>query len=261
MEYLGSQDWDLPKPVIIMGLKDGTLESLVEQGCSVPIEDLSSIVCHHMLKATDFLSAAELIHRDLKPANILYVTRQGQYHFQLGDLGFCHRENLAITYAGSPLYMAPEMIDGGKQTHKVDVWSLFVTMLWTLDVQGYRRTSATFRSLGEARDTVLRLASSEIMFQIREMAKINPEERASAAQMLVKCFNGAGLTTPRHLVPPMRKRGGIVTSLPSRDNMTRVPQAQLRQPYAPVPKKHLGQAKAARTLRKFRIPGGFSDYE
>jgi hypothetical protein len=35
------------------------------------------------------------------------------------------------------------------------------------------------------------------------MAIVNPEERASTAQMLVKYFDGAGLSTPRNQVPAL----------------------------------------------------------
>jgi hypothetical protein len=39
--------------------------------------------------------------------------------------------------------------------------------------------------------------------KIREMEIVNPEERASAAQMLVKYYNGIGLSTPRNQVPAL----------------------------------------------------------
>ncbi|KAI1076885.1 kinase-like domain-containing protein [Whalleya microplaca] len=74
-----------------------------------------------MLKAIDFLGANGLIHRDLKPENILYTSRQGQYHFQLGDLGFCNHANLAATVGGTQLFAAPEIYYRQKQTHKIDV--------------------------------------------------------------------------------------------------------------------------------------------
>ena len=41
------------------------------------------------------------------------------------------------------------------------------------------------------------------MSRIQEMAIVNPERRASAAQMLVKCYNGVGLSTPRNQVPAL----------------------------------------------------------
>jgi serine/threonine protein kinase len=186
-----------------MGLKQGTLESLVESGISIPIVELGGAVFHQMLQAIDCLAMEGIIHRDVKPENILYVSRLGQHHFQLGDFGFCNHASIAATFAGSPLYMAPEMFQKGKQTHKVDVWSLFVTMLWTLDVGGFRMRSDAFRSVDDAQKAVLLAASTADVSNIQEMARANPDERASAAQMLVKCFNGTGLTTPRHRVTPL----------------------------------------------------------
>ncbi|KAJ8127106.1 hypothetical protein O1611_g6530 [Lasiodiplodia mahajangana] len=38
------------------------------------------------------------------------------------------------------------------------------------------------------------------------MAKVDPEERASAAQMLVKLYDGNGLSTPREQVRPLFTR-------------------------------------------------------
>lgn len=115
--------------------KRGSSSKMPRPPSSRPITDLAHTVLHHMLQAIDCLAIGGIIHRDVKPENILYVSHQGQYHFQLGDFGFSHRAVFAATFAGSPLYMAPEMFRGGKQTHKVDVWSLYVTMLWTLDVE------------------------------------------------------------------------------------------------------------------------------
>jgi serine/threonine protein kinase len=66
----------------------------------------------------------------VKPENILYVSQpNGQYQFQLGDFGLCNRTVSAETYTGSPVYMASEMYLNGSQTSKLDIWSLFVTML------------------------------------------------------------------------------------------------------------------------------------
>ncbi len=99
--------------------------------------------------------------------------------------------------------MAPEVFQGGDQTHKVDVWSLFVTMLWTLEGE-FRQESNWFKNIVEVQRAVLAAASNvDSVLEFREMAIINPEERASAAQMLVKNFDGKGLSTPRNRVPAL----------------------------------------------------------
>ena len=105
-----------------MGLKEGTLESLVESRSCPPIADS---VFHHMLQALDCLASMGIVHRDVKPENILYISQPGdQYQFQLGDFGLCNRAISATTTIGSPIYMAPEMFRKGDQTHKVDIWLL-----------------------------------------------------------------------------------------------------------------------------------------
>jgi len=185
-----------------MELNAGTLESLIESGGPLVAES----VFHQMLQALDCLAMNDIIHRDVKPENILYVSLpDNQCQFQLGDFGLCNRAINAFTYAGTPIYMAPEILfQKGEQTHKVDVWSLFVTMLWTLDIGGFRQRSQNFKSPSEVHESVLFAASNEAAIsKIREMAIVKPEERASAAQMLVKCFNGVGLSTPQNQIPAL----------------------------------------------------------
>jgi serine/threonine protein kinase len=155
-----------------------------------------------MLQALDCIAWKGIVHRDVKPENILYISQgDGQYQFQLGDFGLGNRIIDAVTFAGTYLYMPPEILKEGNQTHKVDVWSLFVTILWILDAGEFRQRSNKFKTIAEVQRTVLSAASNVgTVSKIREMAIVNPEERASAAQMLVKHFDGAGLSTPRNQV-------------------------------------------------------------
>ncbi|KAI0433083.1 kinase-like protein [Xylaria sp. FL1042] len=205
VDYIGSEDWDGLEPKIFMGLKEGTLYSLIKGESFTSLDDLSLSVFNHMLQALDYLASKGMVHRDLKPENILYVVdKDGQYNFQLGDFGFSNYANMAATYVGSPLYMAPELGSGGEQTHKLDVWSLYVTMLWTLDTCGFREKSKHFKGPKAAQDTILRIAAEEAtVCRISPMARINPKERASAAQMLLDYFEGVGLSTPRTAIPPL----------------------------------------------------------
>ncbi|PGH29545.1 serine/threonine protein kinase [[Emmonsia] crescens] len=198
IDYIASQGWGEPKVEIFMGLKEGSLESLCLSGTTFNAETLFS----HMLQALDHLAFRKIIHRDVKPENILYVTRPDGHQFQLGDFGVCNSTVSAKTRIGTPIYMAPEVASGGQQTPKADVWSLFVTMVWTLDCQGFREKSENFVSSADIYSMVTSVAATdEKLSGIRKMAVCEPENRASAAEMLIEYFLGDGLSTSVNTAP------------------------------------------------------------
>jgi len=60
-----------------MGLKEGTLESLIMNRSGLSV---ATLVFDDMLQAIDCLASKNIIHRDVKPENILYTTLpDGQY--------------------------------------------------------------------------------------------------------------------------------------------------------------------------------------
>lgn len=184
-----------------MGLKEGTLASLLRGRHSIEIAESAF---HHIFQALDCLAINGIVHRDVKPENILYVSGLGsKYEFQLGDFGLSNLAVCASSSVGSPLYMAPEIRLGKEQTHKVDIWSLFITMMWALDIGRFRERCGKL-TLQDIYNMVHDAASTnKHILVIGEMANMNPEGRPSAAQMLVKCFDGLGMSTPRNEVPPL----------------------------------------------------------
>ena len=144
----------------------------------------------------------------------------------------------AATFAGSRMYMAPEMFRRGGQTSKLDVWSLFVTMLWTLDVRGFRQKSNQFKSVEDAQEAALHVAANvDTVSRIKEIVVVNPKKRASAAQMLVKHYNGVGLSSPRNQLPALINSpvATTVTRIPGPPTLaTRIPQAKPRCQVHPV---------------------------
>jgi serine/threonine protein kinase len=81
-----------------------------------------------LMNAFRSLSANNILHRDIKPDNILIKSG----HLKLADFGFCKRmispDDLTQTVLGSPVYMAPEVLNGDLYNSKADIWSLGVVL-------------------------------------------------------------------------------------------------------------------------------------
>jgi serine/threonine-protein kinase ULK/ATG1 len=68
------------------------------------------------------------LHRDIKPNNIFFKSG----HLKLADFGFCKKlrssDDFTHTSLGSPLYMAPEIMNGDVYGSKADVWSCGIVL-------------------------------------------------------------------------------------------------------------------------------------
>ena len=69
-----------------------------------------------------------VLQRDLKPQNLLLSTNEaGEKLLKIADFGFARSlqpQGLAETLCGSPLYMAPEILQFHKYDAKADLWSV-----------------------------------------------------------------------------------------------------------------------------------------
>ena len=110
-------------PFLIMEYVDGEdLQSLLHRIGHFPRDrgiDLARQICGGLSAAHEF----DILHRDLKPANIM-VDAKG--HARIMDFGLATlgQPDAKDMRAGTPAYMAPEQLDGGKLTVKSDIYSL-----------------------------------------------------------------------------------------------------------------------------------------
>ena len=81
------------------------------------------IMCE-LLDALDFAHEAGVIHRDVKPANVML---DSQRRVKLADFGVARiqdsERSAAGTMVGTPAFMSPEQISGGKIDRRTDVFS------------------------------------------------------------------------------------------------------------------------------------------
>ena len=69
-----------------------------------------------------------IIHRDLKPENLLYCNDEEMSAIKITDFGLARfvQNEMATTAAGTPNYVAPEIIAGNGYNKEVDYWSIGV---------------------------------------------------------------------------------------------------------------------------------------
>ncbi|XP_021300904.1 serine/threonine-protein kinase ATG1t [Herrania umbratica] len=103
--------------------------------------DLASYIRHHgrvqeqiarrfmqqLGAGLEVLQSLHIIHRDLKPENILLSGSKDDLVLKIADFGLSRCVDpgkYAETVCGSPLYMAPEVLQFQRYDEKVDMWSL-----------------------------------------------------------------------------------------------------------------------------------------
>ncbi|MBI3183856.1 MAG: serine/threonine protein kinase [Myxococcales bacterium] len=114
---------------MVMELVDGpTLSELLKDG-PLPA-DVVAVIGAKLASALDHAHFNRIIHRDLKPSNVM-LARSGEV--KLTDFGIAKDEELdALTRQGmaigTPSYMSPEQVIGGKLDPRTDLFSLGVVL-------------------------------------------------------------------------------------------------------------------------------------
>jgi serine/threonine protein kinase len=78
-----------------------------------------------ILLGIQYLHENGIIMRDIKPENIL-IKEDG--HIIIGDFGLAKHADRATTQCGTIEYIAPEIINNGEQTIKIDIWSIGILL-------------------------------------------------------------------------------------------------------------------------------------
>lgn len=116
--------------LILEYCNDGDLDAYVKKRKYLTEEEAIEILCE-IINGFHHLFQHKILHRDLKLANLLRhdgVTKIADFGFSkiLGE------DNLTETMLGSPLNMAPEVLNNLEYSNKADMYSLGVCYYWML---------------------------------------------------------------------------------------------------------------------------------
>ena len=114
---------------IVMEWIDGfDLAELLERTGSLPL-DVATMIGIRVLHGLNYVHSHGMVHRDLKPDNIRLSTRG---EIKIMDFGIAldptdQALTMPGTLVGSPHYLAPEQIFGGKLDNRVDIFAFGIT--------------------------------------------------------------------------------------------------------------------------------------
>ncbi|MEA2425408.1 MAG: eukaryotic-like serine/threonine-protein kinase [Thermoleophilaceae bacterium] len=206
----------------------------------VPAEQAVSII-KAVAGALDHAHQAGVIHRDVKPANIL-VSPDGKA--KLVDLGIAtatERTQITAvgTVLGTPSYMAPEQLEGGKIGKSVDIYALGAVAFELLAGRKARRGRTPVEIAHQiANDPVPDIreewpgappAAADVL---QHTMSRDPGERPSTAGQLAHCLEDA-FKTPAPKPEPTRSTEALAPPVPLQRDERREPAPKPQVAQAP----------------------------
>ncbi|KAL9820732.1 serine/threonine-protein kinase PAK 1-like isoform 2-T2 [Geothlypis trichas] len=189
----------------------GTLSDVISKSCLC--EDEMAAISRECLQGLDFLHSNDVIHRDVKSGNILLRTDGS---VKLADFGLSTQLNSEqsrpCSVAGTPWWMAPEVVTGHPYGPKVDIWSLGMVGIEMIEQEP--------PYCSESSDTAQRLIATVGTPKLRQpkllsallcdflscCLQTDEEQRWSAKELLqVKCEGAAAETGSEGWAPPPLK--------------------------------------------------------
>lgn len=144
-------------------------------------------------KGMAFLHQNQVVHRDLKPENIML---NESYYPKIADFGFSKisdpMQNLNSKVCGTPIYMAPELLESDIYNNKIDVYSysisLYVLLTLKIPFQGLKPFKISQMILNNERPPIPDDSSipSALFELIEECWDGDPESRPSFSEICEK---------------------------------------------------------------------------
>jgi serine/threonine protein kinase len=93
-------------------------------------EEQAALVMKQLMEGLIYLEKKQIIHRDLKLENIMLVSQDNDHELKIVDFGLSTKIDKVDpnVRCGTPGYVAPEVIGGGRYDYKSDIFSCGVIL-------------------------------------------------------------------------------------------------------------------------------------
>lgn len=171
----------------------GDLDHLIRRRKILQIREIQHIM-RQLSSALSYMHTNSIVHRDVKPANLLII-RIDSLDIKLADFGFSRQINqdMAATYCGSPLYMAPEILTGAAYDVSVDIWgSGIIAYQCMAGAMPYSATSISqLRKIHkETKEDITYPADTDpaLVDFIQVLLRVDPTQRIDSVKMMAHRF-------------------------------------------------------------------------
>jgi diguanylate cyclase (GGDEF)-like protein len=197
-------------------------ERLAAERDSMPIGELVTVVSE-IASALDTLHELGIIHRDVKPDNVIRDPFRGRS--VLVDVGIARRFGQNAASAGTPGYVAPEVIRGEEATPRSDVYGLAALTYALLTLrepwgEGTPSEVLTRQLTGQGLIPIAtdRPELAAIDRVVQQGLALDPQRRPRSALHFARDLRGA---LPPSIAPPLPRAAPITMILPRRTSPAR----------------------------------------
>ena len=159
---------------------------------TVPIQTIASIM-KDVISAVYFLHhmSPPIIHRDIKPENVVLDQNMKAKLTDFGWSNYMQGDMKRTTVCGTPVYLAPEIINNRGHDEKVDIWCIGVLLFELLTgispFQGFDVQTIKY-NINRLNIAWQKNMDRDAVDLIKRILKYNPEERISLENMLLHPF-------------------------------------------------------------------------
>ena len=195
----------------------GELFSYIPEEDSMPKlsnQQIASII-KDIISATYYIHNMnpQIIHRDIKPENILINSNMRAKLTDFGWSAYIQPGDVRNSVCGTPIYMAPEMINRTGHDEKIDIWSIGVLLfeLLTGDQawagENFETVKYNIMNLRISWPANMNIYAKDL---ISKILKSNPHERISLKEMISHPFFSQYFANPTNvLIYPNNKNHKI----------------------------------------------------